>query len=215
MPATRTPARRRTVAVSLLAAGLALLPACGDDEDDAGSDATTTTEEAGSSTTDGATDDTADAEEPAGDEPGVLEVELVDYAFEGLPESVPAGTRLTITNSSEAELHELIAIRIPDEETRPVEELVALPDEELGAIFGEGPPDTVLLAPPGGEQVDAVGDGTLTEPGRYVLACFMPTGVDPDAYLNAPPSEEGPPEVPGADGPPHIAHGMWAELVVE
>ena len=93
--------------------------------------------------------------------------------------------------------------------------LVELPDEELGAIFGEGPPDTVLLAAPGGEQVDAVGDGTLTEPGRYVLACFIPTGVDPDAYLNAPASEEGPPQVPGADGPPHITHGMWAELVVE
>jgi hypothetical protein len=209
MPATRTPALRRTITVSLLAAGLALLPACGDDEDDGASD-TTTTEEATSSTT-----EAPDPEEPATDEPGVLEVELVDYAFEGLPESVPAGTRLTVTNSSEAELHELIAIRIPDEETRPVEELVELPDEELGAIFGEGPPDTVLLAAPGGEQVDAVGDGTLSEPGRYVLACFIPTGVDPDAYLNAPPSEEGPPQVPGADGPPHIAHGMWAELVVE
>ena len=148
MPATRTPALRRTVAVSLLAAGLALLPACGEDEDDSGS-ATTTTEEATSTTG-------VAAGEPAGDdpadEPGVVEVELVDYAFEDLPESVPAGTRLAITNSSEAELHELIAFRIPDEETRPVEELVELPDEELGTIFGEGPPATVLLAGPGASR---------------------------------------------------------------
>jgi hypothetical protein len=108
-------------------------------------------------------------------------------------------------------MHELIAVRVPDGEDRSVSELMELPDAELEAIFGSGPPATVLLAPPGGEQVDALGDGTLAEPGRYALVCFIPTGVDPDEYLAA--SGEGPPVIEGA-GPPHVTAGMFAELEV-
>lgn len=202
----------RTAITALLATSL-LLAGCGDDEDDDAT-ATDTTEEA-SDTTDAPDTTAASPADDVGDggvEGGVLKVHLVDYAFEGVPESVPAGTRLTIVNDSEAELHELVAIRIPDDEQRSVEELATLPEEELDAIFGSGPPATVLLAPPGGEQVDALGDGTLAEPGRYAIVCFIPTGVDPEAYLNAPESD-GPPDVPG--GPPHITHGMFAELTVE
>lgn len=137
-------------------------------------------------------------EEAAGD---VLEVEAVDYAFEGLPDSVPAGTKLTLTNTSEVEAHELVAFRIPDGETRSVEELLALPEEELMSMMS-GPPATVLLAPPaGGEQVAAVGDGTLTEPGRYALVCFVPTGADPAALM----------EESGPDGPLRTpAHPTWS-----
>ena len=36
----------------------------------------------------------------------------------------------------------------------------------------------VLLADPGGEQIAAIGDGVLSEPGRYLLLCAIPTGVD-------------------------------------
>lgn len=102
-------------------------------------------------------------------------------------------------------------MRLPDDETRSVEELLALPEEELMALF-PGPPATVLMAPPGGEQVAAVGDGTLSEPGRYALVCFIPTGADPVAFMEQA-GPDGPPEVDG--GPPHIVHGMHAELVVE
>ncbi len=216
--------RARRTLHTALAAGLAaslVLAACGDDDDgdDAATDATTETTTTAStgaddepSSTDAATpvDDAGDG----GIDGGILEVHTVDYAFEGLPDSVPAGTQLAIVNDSEDELHELVVVRIPDDETRPVSELVELPDDEIDAIFGSGPPAAVLLAPPGGEQIDAVGDGTLTDPGRYALVCFIPTGVDPDEYLNAPESEEGPPEIPNA-GPPHVAHGMYAELTVE
>jgi len=76
-------------------------------------------------------------------------------------------------------------------------------------------PAAVLLAPPGGEQIDALGDGTLADPGRYALVCFIPTGVDPDEYLNAPPGEGGGPPVIEGAGPPHADHGMYAELTVE
>ena len=142
----------------------------------------------------------------------VVDVGLVDYAFVGLPTSVPAGTRLTVTNEAEAELHELVAFNLPEDEDRAVAELTELAPDELVAALGE--PAAVLLAEPGGEQIPAVGDGTLSEPGRYAIMCFIPTGVDPQEYLRvAAETEQGPPQVEG--GPPHFVQGMYAELTVE
>ncbi len=150
-----------------------------------------------------------DGTEVAAEEP--VEVVLVDFAFEGLPDSVPAGTAFTVVNEAPSELHELVAFRLPDDEERPVEELAHLSPGELVGTLGE--PAAVILAVPGGEPIHAVGDGTLTEPGRYALMCFIPTGVDPDVYLAvAAETEEGPPQVDG--GPPHFVHGMIAEITV-
>ena len=210
MHTPRTTGTARTLLAATLAAGL-LLAACGDDDDTdtaTAADDTVTTEAPAEDDAATTTTVAAAADDAA---PGTLEVTAVDYAFEGLPDTVPAGTTLTFTNTSEAELHELVAMRIPDEETRPLEELLTLPESELMSIF-TGPPATVLLAAPGGEQISAVGDGTLAEPGRYALVCFVPTGADPTAYLESA-GPDGPPDAAG--GPPHIVHGMHAELVVE
>ena len=119
----RRPAR--TLLAATLTAGL-LLAACGEDDDDttdaaAGDAAVTTTTEAPAEDQPTVTGVSAGGDDDAA--PGTLEVEAVDYAFQGLPESVPAGTKLTFTNSSTAELHELVAMRIPDEEARSLEEL--------------------------------------------------------------------------------------------
>ena len=159
----------------------------------------------------------ADAAAPAADaspaDDNVVEVSLVDFSFDGLPDTAPAGTRLTVVNDAEAELHEVVAFALPDDEERPVSELAQLdPGELIGAL---GEPVTVLLAAPGGEQIPAVGDGTLSEPRRYALMCFIPTGADPQEYLEAAadPDLEGPPQVEG--GPPHFVHGMYAELIIE
>ncbi|MGH9271426.1 MAG: hypothetical protein ACRDZ2_09140, partial [Ilumatobacteraceae bacterium] len=108
----------------------------------------------------------------------MVEVNAIDYAFEDLPASVPAGTMLNLTNSSTAEVHELVAFRLPDDETRPIEELVMLPEAEFGALLA-GEPATVIVAPPSEGGFPAVGDGTLTEPGRYAIMCFIPVGADP------------------------------------
>ncbi|CAN5590588.1 hypothetical protein BH23ACT3_BH23ACT3_05930 [soil metagenome] len=146
------------------------------------------------------------------DEPQVVEVTAVDFGFEGLPDSVPAGTRFTLANTAPSELHEIVAFRLPDDEERSGEQLMQLPPEQLGALFA-GEPATVLLTPPGGDQIAAVGDGTLSEPGRYLLICAIPTGVAPEAYLAAAAeSQGGPPQIDG--GPPHFLHGMWTELTV-
>lgn len=186
---------RLLLGLTLVLGGLA---ACGNDDDD------------------GATDDpgvTDGTDEGAAGDDDVVEVEMADYEYIDLPGSVPVGTTLTVTNSSEAEIHELVALRIPDEEERPVSELVALPPEEAEALLGAAPPAMVLIAAPGGPQIAAVGDGTLTEAGRYAVVCMIPTGADPDEFLAAAAESDGPPDVPG--GPPHLVNGMWAELLVE
>ena len=140
-------------------------------------------------------------------------VTAADYSFQNLPKEVDAGTEFKLTNSSTKELHEMVVIRIPDSETRPVADLVKLPESQQQAVFGNAEPAMVLLAPPGGgEMIKAVGDGKITEKGRYAVICSIPTGADPQAYLNAPPSD-GPPQVAG--GPPHLVQGMFGELTVK
>jgi hypothetical protein len=205
-PSTSAPQRRRTLRRTIaagVAAGL-LLVACGDDDDTATAGTPAPTESAGADgTTTAAPDAAADT----------VEVSLVDYKFEGLPESVPVGTKLTVVNKSTLELHELVAFKLPADETRTAGQIAALPEDELNTLFA-GPPTMVLLAPPGGEQIAAVGDGTLSETGRYLVFCSIPTGADPAEYLDAAnASADGPPQVEG--GPPHFMNGMYADVTVE
>lgn len=185
----------RLVALPLiLAIGTA---GCGDDDEDDATDAvptTTTPADSGDATT------------------GATEVVAVDFGFEGLPDTIEAGTRLTLHNDSEVEVHELVAMAIPPEETRSAEELITLPEPELFAAI-PGEPALVLVAPPGEESFPALGDGTLVA-GRYLVFCAIPTGADPDELMQAmQEATDGPPQVDG--GPPHFASGMYAELTVE
>lgn len=141
----------------------------------------------------------------------VVEVTALDYAYDGLAGDVPAGTEFRLINDSDVEAHEFVAVRLDDDETREVAELVTLPPEEFGALLAGV--ETVIIAPPGAPGMVVEGTGVLTEPGRYAIVCVIPTGADPDEYLAAAAAAEGgPPEVEG--GPPHIAEGMFAELTV-
>lgn len=144
-------------------------------------------------------------------EASTVEVRALDFEYGGLPEQVAPATAFRLVNDSPTELHELVAVRIADADERPVGEIVA---NGLEPLLTSGPPAMVLLAAPdGAAQVVAVGDGTLTEPGRYAIICMIPTGADPAEYLAAAAqSQDGPPDVAG--GAPHIAHGMFAEVTV-
>jgi hypothetical protein len=137
----------------------------------------------------------------------------VDYGYDGIPTApVPVGTQIEFHNGSEAEVHELVALRMPDDETRSVSEIAQLPEAELETLFASEPA-MVLLAGPGDNppQIAALGDGTFTEAGRYAIFCFIQVGADPEAVLSA----DGPaPEDPNA-GPPHFTQGMLAEITVE
>lgn len=187
------------------------LGACGDDDDAAASDPQTTEAPDATGPNGDAPDEEGTNGEEGTDDAPTLEIVAVDFGFEGLPETIEAGTRLTLRNEAPGELHELVAFRLPDDETRSIEEIVQLDPAEMQGVLGE--PTTVILAPPNSEQVATpVGDGTLSEPGRYALICMIPTGADPDEFMEASATSDGPPDVAG--GPPHIAHGMYAEIEV-
>ncbi len=206
VPASRRRPGLARIGLASLAICVLGLSACSSDD---AADTTTTTTEADAPRTGDQTssqDDHDDHDAPK------VEIGLVDYSFEDVPSSVPVGTPLSITNSSTTELHELVAVLLPADETRSVEELIALPQEELGALVG-GEPAAVIIAPPGEAGIPVVGDGTLSEPGRYLLLCSIPLGADPGEYMAAAQTSSGPPQVDG--GPPHFTAGMFAELEVQ
>ena len=194
-------------AVALVAGLLLGVVACGDDDDnDTDSTPVATSTQATTTTT------TTDETTGAGGE--TVEVTAIDYEFEGLPDTVEAGTTFTMINDSAEEAHEMVAILLPDDETRSVEDLLALPEEELGEL-AQTEPSFVLVAGPGDAAMAVLGDGTLSAAGRYLLACFIPVGADPEEFLGAAEGTgaEGPPEVAG--GPPHFTEGMFGEVTVE
>lgn len=118
-----------------------------------------------------------------------LDVTGVDYGFEGLPTTVDAGrVALRFTNGTTAgEPHELVLMRRNDGVTESVDELLALPEEQIG--------EKLTMA--GVVFADAAGTSSVLltdlEAGGYIAICMIPVGG-------------------GEDGAPHAAHGMVAEI---
>jgi len=188
------------LAVLAVAGAVAVsLAACGDDDADT------------AATLPAATSSVSDTTAHANHQTVV--VDGVDYGFENLPVEVPAGTPLAFRNTSDTEFHEMVVMRIPDGETRSVGQLAALPPAESDAIFAGAMPALVSVAAPGEEGTAVLGDGTITEPGRYAVVCFIPVGADPAVVAEAMHSESSTPPDLG-DGAPHISQGMYAELIV-
>lgn len=191
----------------IAALSMLLVGACGDDDDE------TTTED----TTDETTQTTESDEGAAAD---MVTITGVDYAYENVPESIAAGSQIVLDNASDGEVHEILAFRLPDDEERPVSELVQLPEEELQALFTAEP--IVALAPPGQDSTSVpTPPAVLEEPGRYGFFCFIPTGAPPDEvmqavqdFIAAGGDDPAGPQYPQT-GPPHVAGGMFAEVVVE
>ncbi len=118
-----------------------------------------------------------------------VDVTGVDYAFEGVPATLPAGTAaFRFTNGSESEEHEMIIARKADGVDLTWDEILGMPEDESESLVDF---TAAAFAPPGGSS-NALGN---LEPGEYVMVCFVPVG--------------------GAeDGPPHFAQGRRAEYTV-
>ena len=189
----------RLVAVALAFSMLAFA-ACGDDDDEAGAAA------------DASTDETEAAEnDPGADAGDAVLVTGLDYEYEGLPATAEVGTELTFTNASDAEVHEMVLLAVAEAEERSLDDLLALPEDQRNAVAQfRG----VTVAFPGEDAVFTDGSMALSEPGRYVVICTIPTGADPQAYRDAvaDPDQQGPPDVDG--GPPHLVMGMAGEIEV-
>ena len=72
----------------------------------------------------------------------------------------------------------------------------------------------VSVAAPGENgTVEAIfGDGTLTQPGRYIYYCTIPIGIDPDRFFEIAAAQSGGPVVlDGVD--PHYTLGMAGEIM--
>lgn len=149
----------------------------------------------------------------------VVEVTGVEYAFEGLPTSLPAGTQLGLTNAG-AEVHEMILVRIADDTTETLDELLAMEaqgrdpiEEGLVEMIGDTGP---LFAGPG---TTAEGTLPLDREGNYVVLCFIPQGLtDMSVLLGLGPEADPadmPPEVQAIMAqPPHFTLGMIQEFTV-
>ncbi|HEX2419965.1 MAG TPA: hypothetical protein VHL55_00060 [Acidimicrobiia bacterium] len=152
--------------------------------------------------------------EPVG---GTIEVTGREYEFEGVPELVAPGAEFTFTNGGE-EVHEMIIIQVVEGETRTLEEILELPEEESDALIAQFM--GVLIDTPSGETFNPEGESTsisVTEPGRYAVVCFFPQGLDVETFesamADADTNAEGPPPLP--EGTPHALLGMAAEFTVE
>ena len=125
---------------------------------------------------------------------GSLDAVAIDYAFEGVPATLPAGTTIvTLDNQSAAgEFHELTMARINDGVSETVEQILAMSDTDAAA--------RVSLAASASAEVGEIGGATIDlVPGRYLYACFVPMGS-----IGA---QEG-------TGDPHYLSGMYGEFTV-
>lgn len=196
--------------VLLTTGAIAALVLAGCSDDDVADEATPT------ETTQAADDEPTEVADDA-DEGETLTVTAVDYSYPDVPDEITAGTTITVDNQSDGEVHEVLALRIPDDEERSAEELLQLPEEELAQVVEVR---GAALAPPGGSSADSpVPPLTIEQPGRYLFACLIPTDAPPDEVLQAVQefaesgATEGAPAYPET-GPPHAANGMFAEVTV-
>ena len=143
---------------------------------------------------------------------GTIAVTGQDYSFGGVPSVVASGAEFTFTNGSEAEVHEMLVMKFAVDETRTIEELLELPESDFERLIEfRG----VLVALPGEDGSNPEGSGAsvaVTEPGRYVLVCFIPQGADPAVMAEAMQSGSEPSL---GDGTPHAFLGMVEEFQVE
>ncbi len=139
---------------------------------------------------------------------GFAELNLAasEYAFGGFPPELPAGPTIIALENIGEEVHEVVIMRINDDVTLSVDELLALPEEEAMTMTTE---QAFAFAFPG-----TVGQ-TVTDftPGRYVALCFLPQGATPEIISQMGGPEDTAPA--GAElGPPHFTAGMIHEFTV-
>jgi hypothetical protein len=127
-----------------------------------------------------------------------VDVTGVEYAFEGLPKTVPAGTVAIRFTDTGAELHELAIARVKGKDS--VKKIVGLSEkeqrkklEEVGGTFAMQGQTAYTIA-------------ELTKPGRYAVICHLPVGSTSVEAL-----EEAEKDHPKS----HAEEGMYATITVE
>jgi hypothetical protein len=96
-------------------------------------------------------------------------------------------------------VHEAVVMRINDDVDLSIDDLLALPEEEGQSKVT---PAGVTFALPNTDGLSSFVD--LSQPGRYVVVCFIPVGSVPEAFAGG--------QEP--NGPPHFTQGMKFEVQV-
>lgn len=126
-----------------------------------------------------------------------LDVALSDYAFTGIPATVPTGNvGIHIVNEA-VQVHELGLFMKAPGVTESFDEILALPDEEA---FTKVIPIGFGFAPSNGSSGMVAAN---LAPGDYVALCFVPDGT----MIENGGMTEG-------TGPPHFTKGMKTEFTV-
>ena len=148
---------------------------------------------------------------------GVVGVHAVDYGYQGVPGTLSAGeTRLSFTNDSQAESHEMSLFRINDGVAESFDQILAEDEAQQNAAQGQpggqqgggqqppaeqSPPPAPKMsffastgsAPGQSAKMDLIGN---LPAGRYGMVCFLPVEND-------------------QAGTPHYKKGMKAEFTVQ
>jgi plastocyanin len=174
---------------------------------------TPTTDRADATTTASTTTTALTTTTTAAAEPATIEVVAKDYAYSGLPSTIAAGSRISLTTEAGAEPHEITFMRVKDSDTRSFEEIqaeiAALPPDQVPPML-ELPFALWIFSLPG-ETDSAIlaGDGTL-RPGRYTYFDTIHVGATFDsvqAYRTGMEAQ--------GDSPMHATLGMVGWLTVE
>lgn len=119
----------------------------------------------------------------------VVEVSAIDYELTGVPETLEPGTTVfDLSNDAPKEEHEIVIFRVNDGVDTPVKKLLSFPEKKIEKLISFA---GAAQASPGSQSASV----TVLEPGRYVYACFVPTGGK-------------------KKGAPHFTKGMFGEFEV-
>ena len=147
-------------------------------------------------------------------EGGVVAVHAGDYAYKGVPGTLPAGeTRISFANDSESEAHQMDLFRMNDGVKESFDQILA--EDEVRQNQADQPPapdgqePSAELAPPTAPKMTffagtGAGPGQSAKmdlignlpAGRYAVVCFLPASTD-------------------EAGAPHYQKGMKAEFTVK
>jgi hypothetical protein len=128
-----------------------------------------------------------------------LDVTGIEYEFQGLPKTVPAGTVAIRFTDTGAELHELAVYRMKTKDS--LKKVIGLSEkeqskklEEVGGTFAMQNQTAYTVA-------------ELTKPGRYAVICHLPVGSTSVEALEEAGEDH--------DAKSHAQEGMYATITVE
>ena len=95
-----------------------------------------------------------------------LDVTATEYEYDGIPDELTTGYHVLNFSNEGKEQHEMFAFKINDGVTESLDEIFALPEEE---IFGKITPVNAAFAPPGGSDTGLLESHLARQLRRRVL----------------------------------------------